>query len=81
MPIAVPMPMTTRKPKSDKVSPRQLQVLRLLCEGLTTREIATELKISFKTTAHHRHALLERANVRNVVELIRWAVQKGYVKF
>jgi DNA-binding NarL/FixJ family response regulator len=58
---------------------RELQVLQLICAGLSTREIADHLGISFKTAACHRTRLMEKAGTRNVILLFRWAIKNGYV--
>lgn len=55
------------------VSDRQLQVLYLLGLGLSTREIATELKVSFKTVETHRENLKRRLKLRNASDLIHFA--------
>ena len=60
-------------------TPRELAVLNLICEGLSTKEIAYRLEISFKTAACHRFRLMEKAGVSNAVLLFRWALLKGYV--
>lgn len=60
-------------------SPRELEVLRLVCEGMSTKQIAGQLGISFKTAAAHRYSLMEKATATNVVLLFRWALKNGFV--
>ncbi len=60
-------------------TPRELEVLRLICEGYSTKEVAAKLGITFRTAACHRCHLLDKAGARNVVLLFRWAVDNGYV--
>lgn len=63
----------------NHITPREHQVLRLLCEGYTSKQIAKELTISFKTATCHRSRLLEKAGVKNTVLLLRWAMRYGYI--
>jgi two-component system, NarL family, response regulator DegU len=72
-----------RTPGSEKgentPSPRELEVLRLICEGQSTKQIAARLNISHKTVAIHRFQLLHKAKAKNSIELFRWALKNGYV--
>jgi DNA-binding NarL/FixJ family response regulator len=58
---------------------RELEVLALICEGLTTKDVAARLGMTFKTAASHRSALHQKAGVLNSVQLFRWALKAGYV--
>lgn len=62
-----------------KPTARELDVLNLICEGYSTKQIAYRLGISFKTALTHRYHLMEKAGVDNVIQLFRWAIQEGYV--
>jgi DNA-binding NarL/FixJ family response regulator len=68
------LPHTTTKP-----TPRELDVLRLICQGLTAREIGCELGISRKTADSHRYSLMDKAGANNGIRLFRWALKRGYV--
>jgi DNA-binding NarL/FixJ family response regulator len=59
---------------------RELEVLALICDGLSTKEIATKLAITFKTAACHRGHVMGKVGVHNAVELLRWAIKNGYVE-
>lgn len=63
-------------PKSD-ISGREREVLRLLCCGLTSEQIATQLCVSVNTVKTYRRRLLDKFNVGNVAELIYQA--KGFI--
>ena len=63
----------------EKLSPRQLEVLRLIAEGLTTRAIARTLNLSFKTVETHRGEIMKRLGTHDVVGLVRRAIQLGLV--
>jgi DNA-binding NarL/FixJ family response regulator len=59
----------------ERLSSRQTQVLKLIAEGKTTKQIALELGISVKTVETHRSALMKRIGVRDVAGLVRYAVK------
>jgi DNA-binding NarL/FixJ family response regulator len=62
-------------------TPRELEVLRLICEGHSTKEIAARLLLSFKTVECHRSRLMQKAGSNNCIRLFRWALEKRYVSF
>jgi DNA-binding NarL/FixJ family response regulator len=62
-----------------KPTARELEVLQLICDGLSTREIAAALRIRFKTASAHRASLMEKSGARKAVHLYRWALRQGYV--
>jgi DNA-binding NarL/FixJ family response regulator len=64
----------------DTLSNRELQVLRSLATGKTTREIAEVYHISIKTVDTYRLRLLQKLNFRNVAELTRFAIQNRLVE-
>jgi DNA-binding NarL/FixJ family response regulator len=63
----------------ERLSPRQGQILKLIAEGKTTKQVALELAISVKTVETHRSALMARVGVRDVAGLVRYAVKIGLV--
>jgi DNA-binding NarL/FixJ family response regulator len=62
------------------LSPREREVLHLVVEGLSTKEIARKLQITVKTAENHRCRILEKLDVRNSAELVRYAVRKRIVE-
>src|SRR5688572_33501553 len=58
---------------------REMQVVRLLCRGYSTKAIAARLGVSFKTAATHRYTVFGKAGVANAVMLLRWALKCGVV--
>jgi DNA-binding NarL/FixJ family response regulator len=62
-----------------KLTPRQLEVLRFVAAGNTTREIARRLKLSAKTVESHRGEVMKRLAMHDVVALVRYAVRVGLV--
>ncbi|HEY8831146.1 MAG TPA: response regulator transcription factor [Gemmatimonadaceae bacterium] len=63
----------------DKLTPRQVEVLRLVAEGHRTREIALRLKLSVKTVESHRGEIMKRLEIHDVVGLVRYAIRVGLV--
>jgi DNA-binding NarL/FixJ family response regulator len=59
----------------EKLSPRQLEVLRLVAEGFTTREIGERLKLSAKTIETHRGEVMKRLGIHDVAGLVRYALR------
>ena len=59
------------------LTPREREVFHLIAEGLTTKEIARKLGTSVKTAENHRFRVLDKLDVRNTAELIRYAVRHG----
>lgn len=64
----------------NRLTPRELEVLVLIADGLTTKKIALKLGIAFKTAACHRSRIMTKFNVTNAVELLRAAIRAGLVK-
>jgi DNA-binding NarL/FixJ family response regulator len=65
--------------KEEFFSRREREVLELLAKGLSTRDIAKKLFITEKTVESHRKHLVEKAEVRNTVELIAYASMRGLI--
>jgi DNA-binding NarL/FixJ family response regulator len=61
------------------LTPRQREVLQLVAEGKTTREISVALKISPKTVEFHKKALMDETGLRTTAELTRYAILNGIV--
>jgi len=61
----------------DQLTPREREVLKLIAEGHTSREIADTLFISLKTVLGHRTKLMEKLGMHNRTELIKYAIRKG----
>jgi DNA-binding NarL/FixJ family response regulator len=64
----------------DPLTPRELDVVKLIAEGHTGEEIAEILFISKKTVDRHRANMLEKLGMRNRVELTRYAIRRGLVE-
>jgi len=59
------------------LSPREREVLQLVAEGLTTKDIAAKLHISVKTVETHRKQIMDKLEIRSVAELTKYAVREG----
>jgi DNA-binding NarL/FixJ family response regulator len=64
----------------DVLTPRELQVLKLIAEAYTSKEIARELVISVKTVERHRQNILDKLGMSDRVELTRYAVRRGLIQ-
>ena len=62
---------------ATELSHRQREVLQLLAEGLTSKELAARLHISIKTVTTHRQNIMSRLNIRSIAELTKYAVRTG----
>jgi len=62
-----------------EISPREIEVLRLISEGMTNQEVANKLFLSPHTTESHRRNLLEKLGARNTADLVRLGLEKGYI--
>lgn len=67
----------TKRELLDTLSPRQREVLRLIAEGKTTKQIAQILEISVKTVETHRAQLMERLDIHDIPGLVRYAIIVG----
>ena len=70
---------TRGKHSSDALTSRQREVLQLLAEGNSTKQIAFVLKVSVKTVETHRAMLMERLGIRDLPGLTRYAMRAGLV--
>jgi DNA-binding NarL/FixJ family response regulator len=63
---------------SDPLTHRELDIIHLVCQGLTSQEISDKLFISQKTVEVHRSNIFRKADVRNSGELIVWAIKNNF---
>jgi DNA-binding NarL/FixJ family response regulator len=62
------------------LTPRQREVLQLVAEGHSNKEIASRLNVALKTVETHRTELMERLGIHGVASLVRYAIQVGLVR-
>jgi DNA-binding NarL/FixJ family response regulator len=64
----------------DVLTPRELEVVKLIAEAYTSKEIAASLFISAKTVDRHRQNILDKLGMRDRVELTRYAIRRGLIQ-
>jgi DNA-binding NarL/FixJ family response regulator len=72
-------PAALKGEREHGLSPRELEVLRLICEGLSNRDIAGRLGLSINTIAVHRSNIMRALGVHKTAELVMYAIQNGLV--
>jgi two-component system response regulator DegU len=72
----------TRNPllKSTELSDREKDIVRLLCQELTNKEIGDRLGLSERTVENHRYRILEKLNLKSTIGLVRYAYDSGIIK-
>jgi DNA-binding NarL/FixJ family response regulator len=69
--------LTTPEPTSNPLTPKEREVLQLLAEGKTTKEIAAALYLSPKTVDTHRQHIMDKLDIHSVAELTKYAIREG----
>jgi DNA-binding NarL/FixJ family response regulator len=72
-------PATLKGEREHGLSPRELEVLRLICDGLSNRAVAARLGLSVNTIAVHRANIMKTLGVHKTAELVMYAIQNGLV--
>ena len=62
------------------LTPREIEVARLVSEGLSSKEVASQLNLSVRTVEKHRANIMDKLGVREVASLVRYCIQAGIVK-
>ena len=65
---------------ADPLTPREREVLQLIAEGKTTKDIAGLLGLSVKTVESHRTRLMEKLDIRQTAGLVRYAIRRGLIQ-
>jgi DNA-binding NarL/FixJ family response regulator len=65
---------------ADPLTPRERQVLQLVGEGKSTKEVATLLGVSIKTAESHRTRLMQKLDIHETASLVRYAIRRGLVQ-
>ncbi|HEY1240731.1 MAG TPA: LuxR C-terminal-related transcriptional regulator [Bryobacteraceae bacterium] len=73
-------PATAQNGTADLLTQREQEVLKLVAEGLSSRKIAVQLGISFKTVTTHRYRIMEKLAIHEVAGLVRYALRKGLIQ-
>lgn len=73
------VPLRPAAPSATVLSPRQREVLAMVADGMTSAEIASALHVSPRTVDSHRLAISKRLGIRNVADLLRYAIRERLV--
>jgi DNA-binding NarL/FixJ family response regulator len=65
-------------PSTDSLTTREKEILKLIAEGKSSKDIADLLFISFRTVERHRSNIMEKLNIKKIADLVRYALQRGY---
>jgi DNA-binding CsgD family transcriptional regulator len=71
--------MTPGRNYLSSLTPREIEVLKLIAAGLSTKQIAASLGISFKTASCHRSRLMDKLGIHEIAGLTRYAIRNGYI--
>jgi two-component system response regulator NreC len=71
----------TNRPQTsyDRLTSREREILKLLAEGLTVKEIAVRLNLSVKTVEAHKHNMMKKIDVHDRTELVKYAIQNKLI--
>ena len=69
-----------QRAREETLTARQREILSLIAEGESTKQVALQLNISVKTVESHRAQIMERLNIHDVAGLVRYAIRTGLVK-
>ena len=64
----------------DGLTPRELEIVKLIAEAFTNKQIAETLKLSEKTVESHRTNVFGKLGMRDRVEIVRYAIRRGLVE-
>lgn len=67
--------------KEHLLTPREIEIIKHLCEGYSAKEVGDKLNVSFRTIETHRNNILRKLGFNNIAELIKYAVKQGIVEW
>ncbi|MCX6227228.1 MAG: response regulator transcription factor, partial [Bacteroidia bacterium] len=68
------------RPRRKSLTDREIEILNLVCQGWSSRQIAEKLALSEKTVGNHRYHIFTKANAPNLAGLIFWAIQNHLIR-
>ena len=77
--VSRPRPASLKGERNHGLTPRELEVLQLICAGLSNRDIAAKLDLSVNTVAVHRANIMNALGVHKTAELVVYAIHNGLV--
>jgi DNA-binding NarL/FixJ family response regulator len=78
-PVGVPVPAREPEDRYNELTPRERQILQLIAQGNSNKDIAHILNLSVNTVAVHRANLMDTLNIHRTAELVLYAIRKGLV--
>jgi DNA-binding NarL/FixJ family response regulator len=69
----------TQRDESTRLTPRQREIVQLLAEGKSAKEIATVLNISSRTVEFHKYRIMKELGIKSAAELVHYAVRHGII--
>jgi DNA-binding NarL/FixJ family response regulator len=76
----IPNPQINQKEPVESLTPRETEILKLIVEGFTNRQIGQDLNISIRTVEGHRSNISDKLGLHSRVELVRYARQHGLIE-
>jgi DNA-binding NarL/FixJ family response regulator len=63
---------------AESLTPREIEIIKMIAEGKSSKEIARILFLSFRTVQNHRSKIMKKLNIKKNIDLVKYAIQKGY---
>lgn len=63
----------------EPLTPREIEIIKLIAEGKSSREIAAELFLSFRTIQNHRTRIMRKLSLKKNTDLVKYAIQMGFI--
>jgi len=67
-------------PSQETLTPREIEIIKLIAEGKSSKEIAALLFLSFRTIQNHRTKIMRKLHLKKNVDLVKYAIQMGYTQ-
>jgi DNA-binding NarL/FixJ family response regulator len=71
---------TERIPRFATLTPREKEILKMLAEGNTVKDVASQLDLSVKTVEAHKFNLMRKLDIHNKAQLVQYAIQKKVIR-
>jgi DNA-binding NarL/FixJ family response regulator len=71
--------MSNDSDRKKELTMKEIDIVKLIATGLTSKEIGDKLFISQRTVETHRHNILKKLDLPNAAQLTNWAKEKGYI--
>ena len=65
--------------EAEPLTPREIEIIKMIAEGKSSKEIAEILFLSFRTIQNHRSKIMRKLNLKKNTDLVKYAIRKGYV--